>query len=610
MKAASLVKDKVTAFNAAKTKMPEVIALVVFAAALVTVMAFHEPWFDEAEAWEIAKDASLYDILFTEPHYEGHPALWWLILAIPAKLGVPFEIGLKTLGAVLSTGAAALLLFKTRLPRIAKIFIPFTYFFFYQYGVIVRPYSLTLIAWILAGILFKTRNEHPWRFVLTLMLSCATSAYGMLLAGGVAIAWVADIFPALFKEKRNPFRDRRFLPLLTLLLFAALLVLEIFPYEDTYQGGTYGTTSKLLCMVTAVFTMLGDVLVTSSPWFTGDRTLLQGCDIEAGFLIPLVIVNLILWLFVIAYSSKKNLKYLLVPYLLFTGFAGLVYFSDHHIGIAGILLLFFLVLNTEDEEKWGIGNAVLCRMKDEEREKNRRAFSAAAVLLALASVIIPIGWCVSSSIMEFQYSYYSGKDIGAFIREYNLQELNVAGQWFEPSDTGQDADAETQYLTMNTVLSDFPALVVYFDENFIYNFNNGRKDQGYTLYMVPSAGTNEENLALWRTHEIPDVLIGELDVSYLTGGLVTEDDYAAVFVGESNFIWKGSRTHGQRAVYLRRDLLTQYGLTEIEVERFVLDNKLYVSRDYFERVKNGENVEDVVEDLVNEQLKDFGKDTD
>ena len=35
----------------------------------------HEPWFDEAQAWVIARDNSLKDILFFIPHYEGHPPL-------------------------------------------------------------------------------------------------------------------------------------------------------------------------------------------------------------------------------------------------------------------------------------------------------------------------------------------------------------------------------------------------------------------------------------------------------------------------------------------------------------------------------------------------------
>ena len=87
-------------------KKLEWVGLILFAIAYAVISAFHEPWFDEAQAWQIAKCASLQEMLFEIPHYEGHPPLWHLILAIPAKLGVPFEIGLKTVGFLISTTSA------------------------------------------------------------------------------------------------------------------------------------------------------------------------------------------------------------------------------------------------------------------------------------------------------------------------------------------------------------------------------------------------------------------------------------------------------------------------------------------------------------------------
>ena len=41
--------------------------------------AHHELWRDEAQAWLIARDVPL-SRLFAELHYEGHPALWFLLL--------------------------------------------------------------------------------------------------------------------------------------------------------------------------------------------------------------------------------------------------------------------------------------------------------------------------------------------------------------------------------------------------------------------------------------------------------------------------------------------------------------------------------------------------
>ena len=72
----------------------DVITLIIYLLGVCTVSFFHEPWFDEAQAWAIARSGSLKEILFEIPHYEGHPPLWHLILVPFAKLGAPYELSL------------------------------------------------------------------------------------------------------------------------------------------------------------------------------------------------------------------------------------------------------------------------------------------------------------------------------------------------------------------------------------------------------------------------------------------------------------------------------------------------------------------------------------
>ena len=102
--------------------------LAVYVILVATVMCFHEPWFDEAQAWLIARDCSWREMILERPHYEGHPPLWWMILAIPAKLGVPYEIGLKSVNLAFATLMIWLLEFKTKLPEPFKAILPFSYF--------------------------------------------------------------------------------------------------------------------------------------------------------------------------------------------------------------------------------------------------------------------------------------------------------------------------------------------------------------------------------------------------------------------------------------------------------------------------------------------------
>lgn len=118
------------------------IVLAAYVIVVATVMCFHEPWFDEAQAWLIARDCSWREMILERPHYEGHPPLWWMMLAAPAKLGVPYEIGLKSINLACATLMIWLLEFKTKLPEPFKVILPFSYFLCYQYGVTSRPYAL------------------------------------------------------------------------------------------------------------------------------------------------------------------------------------------------------------------------------------------------------------------------------------------------------------------------------------------------------------------------------------------------------------------------------------------------------------------------------------
>ena len=69
----------------------DVILLALWFALNLVLLCFHEPWRDEAEAFMIARSygpAGLWQQLSSE----GQPLLWFLVLFLPAKLGIPFRL--------------------------------------------------------------------------------------------------------------------------------------------------------------------------------------------------------------------------------------------------------------------------------------------------------------------------------------------------------------------------------------------------------------------------------------------------------------------------------------------------------------------------------------
>ena len=51
-------------------------AAVIYALVVVLMVLHHEPWADEAQAWLLARDASLWDLWTRLMHYEGSPGIW------------------------------------------------------------------------------------------------------------------------------------------------------------------------------------------------------------------------------------------------------------------------------------------------------------------------------------------------------------------------------------------------------------------------------------------------------------------------------------------------------------------------------------------------------
>jgi hypothetical protein len=165
--------------------------LAVLMTAMALVIPRHEPWFDEAQAWLLARDAPWWDIVLKYARREGSPSLWHLILAPAAQAGSP-PIVLNIISGALALAGAALLLFKSPLPPPLRLLLPAGFFFFYQYGVVARSYALLIpLLWI-AALAFPRRFEQPWRFVITLILLSQVSLHGSWISGAMMAIFLGE----------------------------------------------------------------------------------------------------------------------------------------------------------------------------------------------------------------------------------------------------------------------------------------------------------------------------------------------------------------------------------------------------------------------------------
>ena len=420
------------------------IVLAAYVIVVATVMCFHEPWFDEAQAWLIARDCSWREMILERPHYEGHPPLWWMMLAIPAKLGVPYEMGLKTINLTCAALMIWLLEFKTKLPEPFKVILPFSYFLCYQYGVTSRPYALMVAAMLLVAINWKTRDEKPWREALSMMLLCLTSSYGLVIAGMFAANWVVRF---VWQEHSLIRNRRRFIALLALLAAAMAILIDVMPAKDVYSGNfdISGMTqpaplwiqicnSWLLLPAEALFT--STVSDTNLVFIGLSPTLLYTGTVSCLMWAPLIHIS----------RRRHNAMLLLSSYtVMCLVFAQ--HFSMHHLGI--LLGFFIAVLAIDcDERRIGVDDwpAWCATMADQFAGKlgvkKARNYLIMLKALALGAMLISVYWTINASICDIRYEYSSSRTVASFIKTNHLEQYRWMAGWTRINSTNASPDVK------------------------------------------------------------------------------------------------------------------------------------------------------------------------
>lgn len=551
---AKKIRNLVTFVENIPGKRIELFAVLLYAAAHLLMAIFHEPWYDEAVSWQIARCASVRDILFRIPHYEGHPPLWHLILLPFAKLGAPYELSLTLVSLVFAGAAVGLIIYHAPFPRIVRLLLPFTYFFFYQYGVISRPYCVMMLAFILLAMGYRSRNEKPGKYTLSLMLLCLTSAYGILFAGGLAMVWVWEIWNRrnILSFFRSIFTDRRIWWLAALLALALLLIAEIMPREDTFAtnfiANIEDANHPLLCLAYTFLVLPMDVFITTV--YT-DYGLLQFIDLNMEGMLAACCLGLLLWAVCLFWGrSKKTTGILIVPYILFAVFAAIVYSYAHHIGIGLLFLVFWMWATCESEETG---------KKPVLSENDRTMMRNFLTIFCAVSVAVSLSWTVLACISDIFTVYAAGRTEAAFIKEHGLDQYQIMAAW----DVKYDEEENITGSDINHC-HNADNIAPYFEHNLFFNFNDGSDDLNYTTHRRPNETETAERIAKWR--EItPDVLLMEpaLEMVYDPQTL-SMDDYVLVYSSISNRTWKGITDYGRAELYVRNDLASELGLEPVE----------------------------------------------
>lgn len=359
--------------------------MAVFALQLTLVSAHHEPWFDEAQSWLLARDSSLWDLLTQRLRYEGSPGLWQLLLWVPAHLDLPYRTA-SVIGGLCAVAGAAVIAVRAPFPLLVRAALLFSFAVGYQYAVIARSYTLFPLLLFGAATLHPTRWQHPWRYVGVLALLANVSVHGLLVAGGVLTVHAVQ----LWRGRGEVARMRDHLAALTAFAaLVALIVWQLRPPADLVVGAATNLDPVSIAAIAARMlnnaltghALLSTLAVLASAWWFARRGVLA------------------LWA---------------VPTLLVLLLAAMKYYSYWHDGMVFLVWVF----------AYWVGEHQYPRHA---RLQPARVAGAAALLAVLA---VQVGWWTNSVVYDWSQTYSASGATAAYLRENGLTDGEVVAAGF------------------------------------------------------------------------------------------------------------------------------------------------------------------------------------
>ncbi len=560
-----------------QSRLPECIAFGVFVILSVIMYVYHEPWYDEIQAWMVASDARLGEMIFDLPHFEGHPPFWTLVLALFAKSGVPMEIGLRIPTLLFSALAAFLVIFKAPFQKWIRCLIPFSYYTFYQYTVICRPYSLMFLGFVMAALFYKERNKKPIRYLASLFLLCMSSAYGIMFAGVLCLIWTVEIIKELCGKNFVPkaLKDKRTWSLVCMLVLAILLLMIIWPADNAFAQVRVVDFSKLRCLIYTFLVLPADALLSDVALM--GRLQQYDTIIQADYATILcIVISLVLYAVMITAAHIFRKKTMLIlPYVAFAGYAALGYFYNHHIGIVPLFLLFVFWCAIDDKpDELKLPDYV------KKLEKSMPGFARkTGYFFVILAVGMSLFWSFSAIKNDIKYPVWYAKDLAVVMEEYGLNDYTVVNQWTYEEIAGADGGEDTEDdviteteggYTISTEIEQLDAadyhqyvkmcnfvdILAYSDEkeNYIYNFNGGDANNRYVNHDMISQEESMIYLEELGEKGYPDVIIGDPEILGMMGLDVKEQRYIPVYAFVCYRVNKYNAIYAREFVYVREDI--------------------------------------------------------
>ena len=409
-----------------------------------------------------------------------HPGFWNLLVMIAAKLGLPY-FSINVLSAVIAAAGVFLFLRYSSFPPVIKILFPFSYFVFFQYGVVARSYCLVGLFLFLIAIHYPKRIEQPILYSLLLSLFANVSAHTFLISGALLFLYLLDV-AGLWRKLDKKAKIRQTIAVSMFCLAALAVILTLLPPPDQ-TFARYTNLSVLNFFHSSKWMISGSLILDESSAVTN-------LQIFASLLILAVTF---VWL-----NEKKLTLLYLLPLLSNLVLFAVKYRNLWHEGILFFLWIFVLWIGFDKEKR-------------ENSPKTPRVFTA-LVTLVLA---VQVYWSSYAIWNDFSYNYSGSYDLAQYIKENQLEDKKIFVSGWKSI-----------------------AIQPYFDENIFYNLNDG-SDLRFWFWSDSNRTVVGYNPAVVEAiqKEQPDVVVFASDHLEPDTNLELAG-YRLAGVFEGNLFWK------------------------------------------------------------------------
>lgn len=164
-----------------------VLVWLAWTALAAALLASHEMWRDELQAWSIARESSWPGEVLANLRWEGHPPTWHLLLWPFTRLTrEPWM--LQVVALAVGSAATWLVLRHLRLPLPIRGAVVFGYFPLFEMGTIARTYGLAYLLTVAFLALRQRRSTPGWALVALLAALAGTTVLAVPLTAGLALA--------------------------------------------------------------------------------------------------------------------------------------------------------------------------------------------------------------------------------------------------------------------------------------------------------------------------------------------------------------------------------------------------------------------------------------